>query len=676
MAVQLPEDPRPELIKRRRKIETKPPEPSMDEKEKAEREEAARAYSGETPAHFVGYLQDMIKVSVDAMRDIRKEQQECWDVYLEKKPTSFNLKESWQSQVTVPKPFSSVQFFLALVRKAFDPQFLSIENEQDEDSARFWQKLMTLQLSRAFSNFPINFTDATGMGAAIGQSMEMIPYWVPGRGLDWFLIEPAKIHRDPDSISRRPQSGLFWIHEEWLDYYELKQKEGNGRYVNVPAFGPGGTWGNPKDSDLSKEQLAQRRDMLWQRSSFRSLILTQEFWGTILSPRGELLLPNSTFTVAGDQVIEPPRDSPYPSLRWPGTGFSPLPHLLRFDGRSLLEGVKSLWYFMCNLMSLHADALNWIVNPPMEIDTQALDDQLDLDDYPGKLWQTKTTQQGQQVVRVIDRRSNTGDILANLNKADQMFQEGGMMTYAAQGLPGYRAEVTAREAAQNLEQSMTVVGLMGENLEDGALAAIMAAAETIEVNMTYDELLKFMGKEWADKYRDTENKTTGLRLPKLTTGAFRVSGISSVMRSQEIIQAVQNVLLPCFDPAKMGQIFLPYLEPYKLLRSIERRLNLQDEGIIVDEKKAGEIAKAQQAAQDKSIQEKQAKEEADRIAAENKALKDGAHADKLHAEGDANRAQAGLYGAQAEQAGAETAAGAGEGAPPTPAPEEMPGGLQ
>jgi len=632
------------LRQRRQKIEATPVEPAMDAKETAEREEAAQAYAGEDESHFVRFLDDMVKLSVDSMIMIRQEQQECWDVYMEKEPPNFAWKENWQSRVVVPKPFSTVQFFLALVRKAFDPQFLSIENEQNEDARDDWRKIMELQLSRTYSNFPINFVDATGMGAAVGQSMEMIPVWRSGRGLEWILIEPWKIHRDPDSLSRRPQSGMYWIHQEWCDFYDLKDKEGT-RYQNIPDFGPGGLWGNPKDTNLQKEEIQRRKDMLWQRSAFRSLILTSEYWGTVLDKGGRLLLPKATFTVAGDRVIGLPKESPYPSLRWPGTGFSPLPHLLRYDGRSLVQGIKSLWYFMCSLMALHADALNWIVNPPTEIDISVLVDQDNLDDYPGKLYTTRGSASGQQAVRTVDRKSQTGDILANLNFADQRYQEGSMINYAAQGLPGYRAEITAKEAAQNLEQSMTIVGLMGENLEDGALNAIIAAAETIRINMTYEELGAML-PDLAEKYHDASSPTR-LKLPDLTTGAWKVMGVSTQLRNQEIINGITNMVLPLLEPKKFGNMFAPYMKPYQLLRSIERRLDLKDEKIIVTADEARAIDERQQQAQEAQIEQERHEREAKVAGAKNLALKHGAHADKAHGEADSKRAQGELYKAQA-----------------------------
>ena len=572
----------------------------FDAQETAEREEAAQAYAGEDEAHFVGFMEDCVKTSVEAMRKIRLNQQECWDVFNEEPPPNYALKEPWQSKVVVPKPYSSCQFAQAIVRKAFDAEFLSIENKQDEEGAEFWKELMSLMLSRTYANFPINFTDATGMSFAVGQSMEMIPQWIPGKGLRYTLTEPWKIHRDPDSISRQPQSGMYWIHQEYLDYYLLKDGEKNGVYQNIPDMGPGGQYGSPQsDVNLTKEEMARRKEMMWNRSKFRAMALTSEFWGTVLDKRGQLLLPNATYTVTGDRVIRSPKASPYPTMRWPGIGFSAMPHLLRFDGRALIQGIKSLWYFMNSLFCLHADNLNWIVNPPTELDISALVDQTDVDNYPGKQILTRGTVSGQQAFRVGDRRGQTGDILANMNFADQRFQEGTMLNYSAMGLPGYRAEVTKGEAAQNLDQSMTVVGLMGKNLEDGALWAIQAGAETVAINITYEELAQIMPKA-ADRYMDPESPT-GLLLPQLNSGTFKVAGISALMRDMEIVRSIQGVILPMAE----SDLFRPYLKPYQILRAVVKRLNLQDEQVEVEPADAQRIDQNQQIQQEAAIQAQQ-----------------------------------------------------------------------
>jgi hypothetical protein len=621
----------------------------IDPRELADREQAAKAYVAEDETHYVRFLDDCVKTSVDSIREIRLQQDECWRVFNEEEPRNFAFKELWQSKITYPKPYKLVQFGMSIVRKAFDVEFLSIENEGDKEAAKFWGDLMRVMLSRNYANFPITFVDATGMGLAVGQSMEMIPVWKPGKGLRYILVEPWKIHRDPDAVSRQPQSGMYWIHQEFMPYHVLKDWEKSGRFKNIVDIGPGSSWYS-RTPDLTQEELARRKGMVYSKSAFQKSLLVLEFWGTVLSPRGETLLPNATFTGAGGRIIGEPKASHYPTLRWPGIGFSPLPHMLRFDGRGLVHGIRSLWYLMCNMMSLHADHLNWAVNPMLEVDISSLVDQSDTDVYPGKVFQTYGSQQGQQVVRAVDLRSQTNEMIGMLNFYDQRHQDGGLLDYSAMGAPGYRAEVTAREAAQNLDQSMTVVGSMGKNLEDGALNAILAGAETVAANITYEELAFLMGRDVADLYRVgvSDEFPTGLDLPQLTTGRFHVAGISALMREQEKLRHMAALINPLFDPNGLGKVFLPYLKPGGYLTEIIKLTNLTDSKFAVDEAKATELDQAQQDQQDAQIESQKARESADAAVAQAEAERKAAEAAKFQGEAASATAKAQTLTAQAE----------------------------
>jgi hypothetical protein len=594
----------------------------IDAKESDERLKAAEAYMGENEQHFVDYCEDCVSTSVQAMMNIRRDQAECWRVFNEEDPPNYANKEPWQSKVVVPKPFGAVQFAMSVVRKAFDVQFLSVRNTQEKKDAEFWQTLLETMLSRNYANFPIQFTDASGMGFAVGQSLEMIPVWRPGKGLRYVLTEPWKIHRDPDAVSRQPQSGMYWVHQEYLDYWFLREAQKKNQYQNVQALTPeSATGADPKnDPHLTQQSINERKDQMWHRSRYRNMCLTSEFWGQVLKPNGDLLHPNLTYTVAAGRVVRSPKVPPYDTLRWPGISFSPIPHLLRYDGRGLIHGVKSLWYFMCSLMCLHNDNLNWVVNPMSELDVTALVDQTDIDKYPGKQYLTRGTVSGNQAFRTVDQRLITNEILANLNFSDMRFQEGTFVTNLLQGLPGQRTNITARESAQSLDQAMTIFSLIGKNLEDGALNAILAGAETIKANITYQELSDLMGEDVADQYRvDTKVSPTGLKLPNPCEGAYHVSGISQLMQDWEIIQNIRDLILPLFKDEQ----FIPYLKPYKLLQSLEIRLNLKDEGIIVDEDKATAIDTKQQEGQEHALDQAQPQQEATTAGLQNWAANGG-----------------------------------------------------
>jgi len=567
----------------------------FDDQELGEREEAATRYAGENEKHFVDYCYDNIRVSTSSMTEVRAAQKECLAVYEEREPDSFSDKEFWQTKATIPKPHSAVQYAMSTIKKAFPSNFFTIDSETRPSYAEFWKTLLGHYLGRDRANFGLKFSDATGMGFAIGQSLEIIPRWDSKTGLSIVLVEPWKIHRDPEAIPREPQSGLYWIHQEFLDLFVLKKSEELGRYTNISKVSDFCSNNPTENKDLTEEEIARRKQMIWTKSSFRKSVLTSEFWGTILDSRGDLLLPDATYTIAGVNVIKIPKRTPFKSMRWPGTSFSPLPHFTRYEGRGLLNGVLSIWYLMNNLLCLHADNLNWAVNPMTEIVLNSLVDQDDIDSYPGKQVLVKESINGQQVIRDVGSRSSTNEALANLQFFDQSFQRGSYVTDAVQGLPGYRKEITLGEFENNLSQALGVFSLIGDTLESAAIWVIKAASETIRLNVGFKELLEIFDPEVVTALYDSQSPNK-VGLPPLS-GAISVGGLSSVTREKEILRAIFNYILPLFD----NDVFKPYLKPYEVLSAIIEKSDLKAEGLIIKPEKAMPIDDAQQGVQEENI---------------------------------------------------------------------------
>ena len=601
-------DPAEEIARRGREIvrnQDKPPAPTSDEKEITEREAAAKAYLAENEQHFVDYLLDCVQQSVDASTDIRAVQSECYSIYQENEPVSWSAKEPWQSRIVIPKPFSTVAYGAAAVKKAFTPKFLSITNSKDKKAGEFWKKVMDHQLDEQHAKFVLRFTDATTMSLAIGLSQEMIPRFVPGRGLEYVLTEPWKIHRDPDAMSRDNQSGIYWIHKEWVDQYVLKEAEKKNRYFGVDRCAE--TTESDNDPFLTKERIAARKKMIFNRSQYRKLIETFEFWGTVLDSKANMLLPHATYTVAGGRVIALPKAAPTDKVRWPGISFSPLPDLLRFGGRGLLEGIRSVWEAMNNIACLNHDYLLWIVNPMREIISELLVNPEDSKAFPGKEYLVHESANGQNVVRTVDQRFITNEILGNMQQLDQNYQRGTFVPDVIQGLPGYRKEVTAREQMQNLDQALGVYSLMGENIEAGAIDGTVAGAEMIRRHANLDFYRQIFTEEELSAYgvrADVEAPNGVVGVPPID-GAFHVSGIQALMRDAEALQNIRNIYIPLMSDPR----FASRMNPYRLLKAIETRTNLKDEGIIVDEEtdklltaaekaQAAKIAKAQEDAQE------------------------------------------------------------------------------
>jgi len=564
---------------------------AMDPQEERERLAAARAYAAEQERHFVDYAMDCVDYSVKANQPARESMSDLYRMYQEQEPASYKNKESWMSRVVIPKPNSTVQFGSAVIKRAFTPNFLDVECPGNEKAQNFWGQVMRKSLGKGVSDFPSRFRDACIMALAVGQSMEMIPMIIPGKGLYFELVEPWKIIRDPDARPRDPWSGMYWIHAEWIDWWVLRRGEKDGKYTGTDKLKY--LCDRPEDVQLTEEQSKARRNQVWHRARFRTMIHVYDVWGTVLDPRGEMLLPRARYTVAGGHVIREPEAVPYETIPWPGIYFSPMPDLLKAGGRGLLEGTKSIWEAWCDLMCLHVDALNWIVNPPTEINVDALQDPDDVEDWPGKKYLTRNTVHGNQAVRAQLRRDTTNSVLANSAHLDGMFQRGSMVTDAVQGLPGYRQDMTWRESRQNLEMSMGVFGVQGDNVEYGARCAALAALEAMKAFATYQDYERLFDRPedlaalGVSRGGDPDkNAIDGL--PPMS-GNLNITGITKMLQEADTLKNIMSTVIPLAGHPR----FAPYIKPWMVVRVIERVLNMVEDGVFANTDEAKQITQAE-----------------------------------------------------------------------------------
>jgi hypothetical protein len=342
------------------------------------------------------------------------------------------------------------------------------------------------------------------------------------------------------------------------------------------------------DEFMTPEAIATRKQMTFERGRYRKLVLTSEFWGIVLSPKGEVLLPNAQYTVAADRVIQYPRACPYKRIRWPGISFSPIPDLLTAGGRGLLEGVITVWEAWCNIMCLHQDNMAWIVNPMTEITVDALVDANDVETWPGKEYLVKETMNGQQSIRTVQRPRTTNEVLANSQHYDQLFQRGSMVSDAVQGLPGYRKDMTYREFQALLDQGLGVFSLMGDDIEKAAIQAMIAGAEMISTHATYGDYLEiFTPQELAGLgIVPDPGSVNGIAGVPPFNGAMHVSGLQALMKENDTLINLKNVIIPLII---RNSPFAKYFKPYNVLKALIERIKMKDEKIICDEKEAEQL---------------------------------------------------------------------------------------
>jgi hypothetical protein len=116
---------------------------------------------------------------------------------------------------------------------------------------------------------------------------------------------------------------------------------------------------------------------------------------------------------------------------------------------------------------------------------------------------------------------------------------------------------------------------------------LAAAQDVINTFAGYSDYLEMYGREplEAIMVAPDARKPNGVNgLPRLS-GRFHVSGVSALMKGAETLQQLTQVFLPLSGQPQ----FAPYLEPYKMLKALETRTNLTDEGIVVNDEMAAQI---------------------------------------------------------------------------------------
>jgi hypothetical protein len=530
----------------------------IDDQELEEREEAASALAEEDDRLFVDYCIECARESRDSRRDILDAQSLLWDAY--QNIMDFGDKEDWQSRVIIPKPFTAVERAVAIIGKAFkNPNYITAEGVEinDMDISEHVKEGLAFWCSPQKIDFPRKFTNASRMAMAVGLSLEMIPRWENGLLMDW--TEPWKICRDPDALPGESQSGMYWIHEEWIDKWKIDEGGKDGYYINTDQVKEGGTTTRIEDT---KEEIERRKKMWWERNTFRKAVLVREFNGVILDRKGNLLLPNAKYTIACDTLIRKPTAIHFVNLKWPGISFSPIPHILRYDGRGLIEGVFDIWKMLNKMLSLTMDDFSWVVNRMREVVPELFLDPTDLDMYPGKDIYRSADQLNQPVVRDLLTTSSIDKILAVAQYTGTQIDNNDFISDFVAGLPGTRSNITKGEVEIKTEQNMGIFDLIGSETESGAVNVAYSLFETMILNWNSESRpspTRVLGENEFTKF--LEGADLGMKKQFLKEQCdIKIVGISAQLQRAEKVK-----LLMALKQYAESPLFNKYFKPKELL---------------------------------------------------------------------------------------------------------------
>lgn len=563
----------------------------MDAQELADREEAAQAYAGESPDHFIEYGEACKHEAEEdeASKERRQIWSETWDAYRLRRPT-YDTKEDWQSKAVTADPFRIVQQGKRLIRQSLidRPDFFAFEGQDqgpDLLTAKFHTESIKFWGARTRGNLPGMFSTACEMAFATGQSLEMIPYWERINGVDrllWHLPPPWHIRRDPSSDPGRPWSGMYWIDTEWIDEWRLRELADQGQIINLDEAKAG------RDGESKQEAEDRQKRTQWNRNKFRKALCVNDFWGVVLDPQGQLLLPNCHYMWSGHAIIMEPAVNPYPAIRWPGVSFSPIPDPLGYFGRGLLEAVIKLWKLSDNILNLAMDDFNWIVNRMFELCPEMLmDGWNDYERYPGKIWHKKSQYAAQRAIQEVQvSRSQSTEAQQWLDYLQQKVQDGSFVTAFLMALPGERSNITLGEVELKNQEGHGMFESIGTEIEQGLANVIVAMRDVLAVNWTdysSPSLQKAFGDgQFAQFMASLELADQKTRMEALRLDAdVVVSGISAALKKADLLRGLDLLMQKAESP-----VWAPYFKRYPMIKTAVDALDFGDKGFLEDEQQA------------------------------------------------------------------------------------------
>lgn len=557
---------------------------------------AAEAQGELDEGHLVEYAEECVRQTREVDKDRIEKMEVLWQAH-EGVLKEYANKDAYQSKIVVSEPYTTCIQAKALVRRAVieKPDWFSAiarkENDPDGTAkADWWEKVLRYWTTTNDCRMPTIYPAMSEMAFAVGLSMAAKVLWSPSHtgtnGIRIALIEPWKIFRDPDARPMQPQSGLYVIHQDYVDMSELWEGQRTGIYHDIDRVREGTSRQSDGNLDLDEDKAKKRRGQLVSRNKYRKAALVSEFWGDVLDHNGELVLSNQTYTVANGVVIRGPYAAPFPSIRWPIHQFTALPHLMRFAGYGLFEQVLHIWKLRSNLLNLFVDSENWRLNQAFELDPTLLENPADHELYPGKVVR-KRAGAPSPVYMPVTVPPMIADFVPFWETTGRMWENGSFVSELMKGESGERRNITAREVELKVNQGLGVFDNIGKDVEIGGVQLLECIKDVL---LAYWD--DFSSPTWAQVVGADNPILQQLQLIPMmpeerikflnSETDFRIAGVTQMFDRQAMLQKLMQFVQLTDSPR-----FLPYSKDYELIKKSADALGLPE--VIKNEQELAEM---------------------------------------------------------------------------------------
>lgn len=470
---------------------------------------------------YVNYVEERWKEAEDAVKLLRDQWKELWQLYQNKQ--DFSDKASWQSKCFVPKIFMLVEAISAEIKKAVIQPKNLFKFELDDSEEQEAISVLNEQKINIDGNTP----GAADMLGELTQQIEKIESILDIRRKRMARREKqfkAEIERSnlANIYSLMIKSafllGIGIPKVIWSDKKRVKLENVDAfNYVIDPAYEPfqderpsyqierqemplaklkklakkKGSKYKKKEIDKIEEDVrklqktadANRRKGLNEHGNKIKQVEIKQFWGDVID-ENDKIEENVLLVIANGKYLIRKQKNPYRHGLPPYVPTMPIPYPHRGQaGISLVQPMAKLQYAYNNIINMWLDNLNFTVNKAFTYDPNKLQSPKHFTAiYPGM----KIPAYGDNPIQEVQVTAIKRDSLMVLNQLDRELQEGTRVTESVSGM-GSKKKKTLGEIELNVSQSKSLFDVIGRDLEKNSLTQVL--------EMTYDLYSQFKGWE-------------------------------------------------------------------------------------------------------------------------------------------------------------------------------------
>lgn len=493
----------------------------------------------------------------------------------------FSKKAAWQAKEVMPEVSSYVDRFAAAMKDALvaTPDFYTVEDAygQENEVADAIKKAEDVWLTRVGRNqqgtlldFAAVFEEQMKMGALTAASGVVL--WkndVPGGRVAFETVDPRFVWFDPTFRN------LYRIRRTEVDLSELSEMAKMTTKGGMPLFRLNAL--QSVVSGVALQQLAERQAMSGhgqQIQSTRKPVYLDEYIATVVAADGTVLAKDQVIVVANDKfIIRGPENNPF----WHGKDwlvYAPFVTApLSVYGRSYMEDFGTIAKTFNELTNLILDAVRTTAIPAYVMVPDMLKDPSQASGglTPGKTYMLEDGYKLADFAKQLERGSlDQGAVTVWQNMKNELSEAAGINEVGL-GQFAPKGRTSATEVQSTQANSSALVRSVAQTVETRFLDPLLDLTWKTGIQHAKRNDLRMataVGPQWWSALMARRREFIAAPF------TFQARGISSMIRRQQQLQSLLNILQVIAQNQQLMQAFMQMIDVTKLTKLLFRLSNV------------------------------------------------------------------------------------------------------